>query len=372
LAQRNLQITLSENPKSPATHVVPQAFDLRPSKVLIPLPGQPIAYPDELMIDWGNTPPGSVATIYWPGLSSSKVLALAHSIYASHLLSAADGHTIQCTTTRGVTYIPIPHVPNVNFAGLLTIDLPSTITHGEVFNIVVRRVSSRRGLLPVPPPPPPPLKSPPSIDPLDQGGTKGAGGTGGAAPAAVTQPPGFNWRQVVGAFNVRIPVTNAKVMLPIEEDTLAILRWRLETKPAPYRWRPVWERYIGLVVERVKGLGGDPNQIPPSLGGFPGKGGGHGRPEPHPGHGEGRDRDTATGKIVGVCYDRFGDFEGFDLRTEHGEERRYRAREDEIEELVLEAWRERWVVTVEAEDREHEEHDARPWVARIILRRAGS
>jgi hypothetical protein len=374
LAQRNLQITLSENPKSRATHIASQAFDIRPSKVLIPLPGQPIAYPDELMIDWGKTPPGSVATIYWPGLSSSKVLALAHSIYASHLLSAADGHTIQCVTTRGVTYIPIPHVPNVNFAGLLTIDLPSTITHGEVFDIMVRRVSSRRGHLPPPPPPPPVLQSPPSKFPLDLSRTK----AGGLVAKADKQPPGFNFRQVCGAFNVRIPVTNAKVMLPLEEDTLAILKWRLATKPAPYRWRPVWERLIELVGAKVKGLGVDPGQIPPSLGGFPGKGG-HGHPEPHPGHGDGherdRERDTATGKIGGVCYDRFGDFDGFDLRTEHGEERLYRAHEDEIERLVLQAWRERWVVTVVAEDRENGEHDDRdapPWVARIILRRTES
>ena len=367
LAQRNLQITLSENPKSPATHVIPQAFDLRPSKVLVPLPGQPVAYPDELMIDWGNTPPGSVATIYWPGLASSKVLALARSIYASHLLSAADGHTIQCTTTRGVTYIPIPHVPNVNFAGLLTVELPSTVSHGEVFDIVIRRVSSRRGHLPPPPPPPP--RTLPSQYPLP------APRGGAAHPIATVQepPPGFNWRQVCGAFNVRIPVTNAKVMLPVEEDTLAILKWRLKTKPAPYRWRPVWERYIELVTERVKGLGGDPEGIPPSLGGFSGKGR-HGRPDHRPRRGEKHDRDSVTGKIAGVCYDRFGNFEGFDVRTEDGAERRYRANEEEIERLVLEAWRERWVVTVEAEDQEnhHDDDDAPAWVMRIILRRTGS
>ncbi|MBV8196774.1 MAG: hypothetical protein JO263_01445 [Candidatus Eremiobacteraeota bacterium] len=373
LAQRNLQITLSENPKSSATHVIPQAFDLRPSKALIPLPGQPVAYPDELMIDWGNTPPGSVATIYWPGLNSSKVLALASSLYASHLLSAADGHTIQCTTTRGVTYIPIPHLPNVNLAGLLTIDLPDTVTQGQAFNIVVRRVSSRRAHLRPPPPPPAQLKSMPSKHSVPQFKVKAI------APTAVVEkpPPGFTWRQVCGAFNVRIPVTNAKKMLPLEEDTLAIIKWRLETKPSPYRWRPIWQRLIELVGARVKGLGGDPHQIPPSLGGFPGKGR-HGHPEPHPGHGEGRDRDSVTGKICGVCYDRFGDFEGFDLRPERGEERRYRAREEEIERLVLEAWRERWVVTVESEPREHRERredhdrDAPPWVARIVLRRTGS
>jgi hypothetical protein len=366
LAQRNLQITLSENPKSAATHVIPQAFDLRPSKALIPLPGQPVAYPDELMIDWGNTPSGSVATIYWPGLNSTKVLALASSIYASHLLSAADGHTIQCTTTRGVTYIPIPHLPNVNLAGLLTIDLPDTVTQGQAFNIVVRRVSSWRIDLPPPPPPPPPLHTMPSRHSFQIEMKAGP-------VAAVGKPPqGFNWRQVCGAFNVRIPVTNAKVMLPLEEDTLAILKWRLANNPAPYRWRPVWERYVELVGARVHGLGGNPNQIPPSLNGFPGKV----RPRPHPGHEERHERGReATGKIVGVCYDRFGDFEGFDLRTEEGREHQYRAREEEIERLVLQSWRERWVVTVEVEHRERSEEDDRdapPWVARIILRRTGS
>jgi hypothetical protein len=371
LSQRNLQITLSENPKSRATHVAPQAFDIRPSKVLIPLPGQPVAYPDELMIDWGKTPPGSIATIYWPALNSGAVLSLANSVYSSHLLSAADTSTIQCVTTRGVTYVPIPHVPSGNFAGLLTIDLPSTITHGEVFDIMVRRVTMRRGRLPPPPPQQPVLQTQPSEYPLRV--SKG----GGPAPGAARQSDSFTWRQVCGAFNVRIPVTNAAVMLPIEENTLAVLKWRLQTKPAPYRWRPVWERYIALVGAKVGGLGVDPGTIPPSLGGYPGKGS-HGRPQPHPGHGgphdRGHHRDAATGKISGVSYDRFGDFEGFDLRTEHGDERRYRSREDEIERLVLEAWRERWVVSVVADDREYEQHgnrDAPPWIARLTLRRSG-
>src|SRR5436309_10235038 len=54
--------------------------------------------------------------------------------------------------------------------------------------------------------------------------------------------------------SVRIPVTDKSVMLPLEEDTLAILKWRLANKPAPYRWRPVWERMIELVSARVAGL----------------------------------------------------------------------------------------------------------------------
>ena len=55
-----------------------------------------------------------------------------------------------------------------------------------------------------------------------------------------------------------------------------------------------------------------------------------------------------------MIYDSFGDFEGFDLRTPHGRRRRYRAHEEEIEELVLAAWRERMVITVVAHAREPE------------------
>jgi hypothetical protein len=47
-----------------------------------------------------------------------------------------------------------------------------------------------------------------------------------------------------------------------------------------------------------------------------------------------------TGKISGLVYDRFGDFEGFVLQTEHGSHR-FHSREKDIELLVQKAWRER-------------------------------
>ncbi len=34
LAQRNLQVTTSDNPGNPATHRIPQTFDVRPSPKL--------------------------------------------------------------------------------------------------------------------------------------------------------------------------------------------------------------------------------------------------------------------------------------------------------------------------------------------------
>jgi hypothetical protein len=103
-----------------------------------------------------------------------------------------------------------------------------------------------------------------------------------------------NWRQINGAFQVRIPVTTKDVMLPREEDILAILKWRLEQMSPVYRWYPVLERYISLVAAPVDGLGGNSQNVPPSLGGYPSgdKGGHH---KPFPGFGEGR-----TGKVAAI------------------------------------------------------------------------
>jgi len=60
---------------------------------------------------------------------------------------------------------------------------------------------------------------------------------------------------------------------------------------------------------------------------------------------------------------RFGDFCGFVVLTEAGEERRFLGREHAIEELLHQAWIERTVVTVLPD-----EHD-RDWPATLILRR---
>ncbi len=67
-------------------------------------------------------------------------------------------------------------------------------------------------------------------------------------------------------------------------------------------------RYIELLSERVDGLGGDPNVIPPSFGGYlPG-----GRAPVAPSR---RRRRVLSGKVCEVLFDCFGDFEGFILCT---------------------------------------------------------
>ncbi len=62
-------------------------------------------------------------------------------------------------------------------------------------------------------------------------------------------------------------------------------------------------------------------------------------------------RRDLTGKVAGLMFDRFGDFEGFVLDTEDGDQRLF-SREKEVEELVELAWRERLRLTVSIERNE--------------------
>jgi hypothetical protein len=54
------------------------------------------------------------------------------------------------------------------------------------------------------------------------------------------------------------------------------------------------------------------------------------------------------GKVAGICFDRFGDFDGFVLDTEDGL-RDFFSREPEVATLVSRAWRQRIAILVRAE-----------------------
>jgi hypothetical protein len=331
LAQRNLSIDHSDNPGAADTHRVQHTFTIRPTTVN----AQSSEGPDELMIQWGATPPGTGASVYLPGISASEIVRLAERLYTRNRWKALDNHTVATTVTGKISYIPVPSGNLSDLAGLVTLDLPATVRAGQTFRVVLHQLIDS----------PAPRPRPPLPVPRARAATR-------AASAIVERRP--TARHFLGAFQFSILVQTRKQILPIIERTNANLSRVLATIPLENRWYPVIQRYLSQVTGKLTALGGD---------------GEHHEPRHHHHH------RRLEGKIAGVRYDRFGDFEGFDLRTERGEERRYRAREDEIERLVLEAWRERWVVTVETEDREHGEHEDRdgpPWVSRMILRRAGS
>lgn len=312
LAQRNLAWSDVGSAQALST------FEIRPTPIGLPA-GQ---IPDELMIDWGNTPKGSVASIYLPAVSADTVLAMAGRMYTSHHLVRADDHTLQCKT-GGITYLPIPPGANINYAGLFSVAMPATLHRGHVFHIVVRQVTNAFSKRTQPLPPQIPARRK-------------------VKEAAVVVPAEIEWRRVLGAFQLTIPVKRKEVLLVNEERDLSVLRWIGEAIPHHSRWYPVFRRYLEQIAGRVKVFGGDPTEILPSPSGE-GR-----RKRPHHREPEHEERKAFTGKIAGLIFDRFGDFEGFLLDTEDGE-RQFFSREREVEELAERVWRERLRIIVWAE-----------------------
>lgn len=339
LAQRNLQVTTSGNPGFPSTHRVPQTIDVRPS----PPPQSTdrrsiLSYPDEIMIDWGDTPVGSIARIYWPTASAASVLALARQLYPVNPLSAADAHTIQCEVTSPVTYVPIPFGTGGSLAGLITIDLPATVRNGNAFDVLVRRITTRQ---------------------LSARTGGDAAALQAPVPRAAVAEDQLVWRYVSGSFLARISVQRESEILPADENLLAILKWRLGLIGQGNRWYPVLLRYISYLSGRINGMGGHASGIPPSPNGYQPPG-----PSPLPGPTGGPTGEHRhVGKVIGIRYDRFGDFEGFTILTRHGREHRFRGHEPHVEELVRAAWIERTLISVVVEA-----HDP-DWPVSIVLER---
>jgi hypothetical protein len=340
LSQRNLAIDNSDNPGSAETHRVQHTFAIHPTTAN-PAPKQG---PDEMMIAWGNTPVGTEATIYLPGARASEILELAGRNFNLQTLERVDDHTIRCKTA-GVTYIPIPAGGSVDLAGLITLDLPANVRKGQNFRVVVRQVMDT---------PAPKLAPPPNITVATPEIIRK---TNRAAVAPGRKPSPS--RHILGAFQFSVLVKTAKEILPGDERALKALQRVIATVPLENRWYPVLRRYLSQLGGRIKGLGGETGHGA----GHPGHGSGHGH-EPgeheHGEHGFGEHerheekRIGYEGKVSGLIFDRFGDFEGFWLDTEDGK-RSFRSREKEIEELVREAWIDRIAILVIVEKDERDE-----------------
>jgi hypothetical protein len=307
LAQRNLAWS------DVGSALALSTFEIRATPIGLPM-GQTA---DELMIDWGNTPKGSVASIYLPGTSADTILAMARRMYTSHHLVRTDHHTLQCKT-GDITYVPIPPGASINYPGLLSVELPATVHPGKVFNIVVRQVTNAFSRV---------IGAPPVPHVAARRKAK--------APAAVVTEE-IEWRRVIGAFQLTIPVKRKDLLLVNEERDLSVLLWIGEAIPSHNRWYPVFRRYLQQIAGRVTAFGGDPTEILASPTG-------DGRRKHPP-----EERLHFTGKIAGLIFDRFGDFEGFLLDTEDGE-RRFFSRERDVAQLAERVWRERLRITVWAE-----------------------
>jgi hypothetical protein len=319
LAQRNISWSYVANPGTPASRQALEPFEVRPTPSIL---GEG-DLPDELMIDWTAVPTGQQAEIYLPAVDADSVLAKSVELYRAERLTRVDAHTIGCTT-GGVTYIPLPtgSGDGANFVGLLSVNLPQGITKGQSFTVVVRQLTNASATVAPPPPPPPPIHI-------------ARGKAHGATPSAATAGTLIQWRRVLGTFQVNIPVSTKEILLPREEQRLSIFRWIAEAMPPQRRWYPVFQRYLQGIANRVGALGGNPNKILPSPGG-------NGGLQPHP---KEKHRLAFTGKIAGLLFDHFGDFEGFLLDTEECEHKFF-SREKDMVVLAERVWRERLRITV--------------------------
>ena len=227
LAQRNLSIQPAANPGHPGSRRVPNGFMVRPTPAALATGKRA----DELMIDWGATPAGSIATIYWPSVNAATVLELADRMYTTHNWTMVDSHTLQ-TTVGGIGYLPIPPGTGSSVAGLITIDLPLGIRKGQVFNTVVRQVTA--------------ATTPRRID-----------------VALPTRRPSRvpSAKRVLGAFQITVRVEHKETMLAPAEHQLAVLRWIEQSTPASSPWFAVVRRSVEHAAERVQGLGGHPARI---------------------------------------------------------------------------------------------------------------
>ena len=312
---------------------MPQTFDVRPSPALATTPGDLLEYPDELMIDWGDTPAGSTASIYWPQVAATDVLALAKRIIPR---------------TSFPPPMQIPYSARSRKADLLAF-LFHRLRHKlrrSVYGRSASRNTQRAGLHHRCPHD----RHAAALSPV----RLAASGTRAQTVVPASEKKLMNnWRYVVGSFAVRIPVTTARVMLPLEENALAIMKWRLLQTSPSNRWYPVLQRFVSYIAGRVDGLGGNSGLIQPSPWGLP----------PSKAKPSSAVIEEFTGKVREVIFDRFGDFEGFVLET-FSRDHHFIAHEKNIGELVLRACKERLALSV------FEEHGAghKRKVLRLIVR----
>ena len=293
LAQRNLAIVESDNPGDAATHTVQHTFRVRPSRgfkdarlgfaegALATV--QRGGY-DELIFHWNNLPRDTQCTLYFPEWDMDDVLRLVALRQRPAVFAKVDSHTLRCAVAD-IGFLPVVGGAEKDYAGLISLELPQGVRDGNLFTVDVQQYS------------------------------------------------GFTHR-VLGSFQLTIPVRLGDVLLPREIRKLAALRYVAEAIPAGDRWYPVFVRYLEQIANKVRGLGGDPSSVKPSLDDPE-----HPVPDPAP------RLECFAGKVCEVVYDCFGEFEGFVLDSCDARHS-FRTKERGIEEIVRRACRERTTVAV--------------------------
>jgi hypothetical protein len=393
LAQRNLAYSSIANPGLDASRAAFHTFEIEAA----PHPVSDDWPPDELLLDWRNAPPeGTEVQIFISGWDAEAVVALADRFYPRHEIRAVDAHTI-AVPGGGMRYVPIPSSAQRQ-TGIVSADFPLGVRKGERFDLAVRQVTNRLRQAAVPPPRTKKISKAEAARMIEELGVKSPAGRSAAGAAAAPPRGVFDlggnkvlvtdlrvydqagdhalivqhpdpkvvaaaarqsgiWRETIGAFQLGIPVSTRADMLAHHLRLLSAMRWRAEWLRPNSRWYATFRRYVEMLAEKVRALGGDPYTAPPNQNGdipLPGEGGrDDGRAGTHDGwpgedgaFGDGEKPGVWWGKIGGLLFDHFGDFEGFILESADGGRHRFFSREAAILHLARDAWMERYLVTV--------------------------
>ncbi len=414
LSQRNLAMSTIANPGLNASRMAMHTFEIEatPRPITANLPA------DELLLDWDKgVPKGTEVRIFIPSWKAHKVVELADKMYARHEIRVLDDHTI-AIPAGGSRYVPIPqHLGRQT--GVLSLQFPLGVKKGQRFDLAVQQITNRIRRGKFPPTQTTEISAKEAAKLLakyDKAETTHAKRKTFAAgvydlgdnKTLVTDLSIFDavgdhalliehpdpkkverarqqsglWREVVGAFQLGIPVSMKDDMLIYHMRLLSAFRWRAEHLRLNSRWYETFMHYLDLLTEKVKALGGDVYKIPPHVGGIIPLPTDPGDDNPDDGSSDGEkpgDDDVPggdddpffepgdddwlsetdglgdpkkvkpaakSGKVSGLLYDHFGDFEGFTLETYNGSNYRFFSRETAILDIARTAWLDRYVVTV--------------------------
>jgi hypothetical protein len=74
-------------------------------------------------------------------------------------------------------------------------------------------------------------------------------------------------RKILGTFQFTIPVKTSSVLLAPEIRSLSVLRHIYLSIPVEDPWHSVFQRYLDQIADRVRGFGGDPDEVAPTADG---------------------------------------------------------------------------------------------------------
>ncbi len=404
LSQRNIALSSVANPGIDASRHAFHTFEIEAAPQAV----SEVLLPDELLLEWlDDVPEGAEVRLFLPGWDAEEVVALADRFYPRHEIRALDTRTI-ALPGGGTRFVPLPPC-HQRHTGIISAHFPLGIKNGQRFDLAVRQITNRARRARIDPPKVRKISreeaarllaqldiSRDDADKNDKGLPLGVfdlgknivlvtdlrvlDGEGDHAllieypdpdkVADIRRREGGQWRETLGAFQLGVPVSVKEEMLPYYVRLLSLLRWRAEQLRPANRWYATFVRYVELMADKVRALGGNPDLVPATPdgnvdlpgnddsgdgGGAPGDGDG-GFFEPGdddwlgntgglPSVGQAKPA-IWSGKISGLLFDHFGDFEGLTLEAYDGSHRHFYSRERAILALEETAWSERRVVTV--------------------------